>query len=158
MICLPYGDLPYQYKSLLIWLWETKMTNDVVFSDLIQAFSFLRFFAGVRWGWWWWLDLVKPCEHLINGKIPKLHLVYTAIYISPPYSPPITGSLSGIIKRDKAGQVRTEGAVYNSESVLLCLHMSFCYHSCFSNVTITSQKTIQINQQIVHIIAAWEEV
>lgn len=56
------------------------MTNDVVFSDLIQAFSFLDF-AEVRWGWWWWLDLVKPCEHLINGKIPKLHLVYTYISV-----------------------------------------------------------------------------
>lgn len=74
------------------------MTNDVVFSDLIQAFCSLRFSARVWWGWWWWLDLVKPCEHLINGKIPKLHLVYMAIYISPPHSPPITGSLSGLIK------------------------------------------------------------
>lgn len=26
------------------------MTNDVVFSDLIQAFSSLRFFARVWWG------------------------------------------------------------------------------------------------------------
>ena len=54
------------------------MTNDVVFSDLIQAFSSLRFFAGVRWGWWWWLDLVKPCEHLINGKIPKLSVLLSS--------------------------------------------------------------------------------
>lgn len=55
---------------------------------------------------------------------------------------------------DKVGKDRTKG---DSLSALLYLHMSFCYHSGFSNVTITSQKTIPINHQIVNIITAWEE-
>lgn len=80
---------------------------------------------------------------------------FLRLNLSGPHSLPVTVRLAGGHKTgDKVGQDRTKG---DSLSALLCLHMSFCYHSGFSYVTITSQKTIPINHQIVNIITAWEE-
>lgn len=77
--------------------------------------------------------MVKPCEHLINGKIPKLHLVYMTIYISPPYSSPITGSLSGIIK------LKIKLAKSELKELFTAANLVYCVIICHSVTTAAFQ-------------------
>lgn len=67
---------------------------------------------------------------------------------------PVNGSLSRVIELE-IKLTKTEPKEI-SFPVLLYLHMSFCYHTHFLNVTHNYQITIQINHQTVNIIAAWE--
>lgn len=59
--------------------------------------------------------------YLLSGKIPKLHLVYMAKYIRPPYSPTITGSLSRAIKLEiKLAKTEPKEIAYLFYCVFIC--------------------------------------
>lgn len=144
MVCLLRVAPLCGFTSLLNWLWETKTNNYVLFSDLIQTFFFLKtFWAGVR-RW------VKPGEYLTIGTIPKLHSLYVTESIRPP--PPAHPLLVVCPRAIKLEITLAETEPEKIAYLFYCLHMSSCYHSCYSNVT------IGINHQNVNnIFAAWEE-
>lgn len=90
----------------------------------------------------------------MSGTIPKLHSLYVTESIRPPTAHQLPVVCPRAIKLEiTLAKTEPKEIAY----LFYCLHMSFCYHSCYSNVTVTSQKTIGINHENVNIIAAWEE-
>lgn len=91
---------------------------------------------------------VKPGEYLTIGTIRKLHSLYVTESIRPPRAHQLLVVCPRAIKLEiTLAETEPEAIAY----LFYCLHMSFCYHSCYSNVT------VGINHQNVNIIAAWEE-